>query len=385
MKTGIDLYKESTAIRNTYKILPFQGVWSWLTGKDIPGRKALWKSSSIEMICWSISWIVVGTLLIYLSLNSNMSSIIKFILYLVGVLFSTSGARYIVATIIHQGVHGNLLSTKSRNRVICEILSTIFITQPYDSYRQFHIYEHHGKDFSTTEDKDLAAVYKLGFEPGKTKKQLYINLFLTLFSPYFHFSYFYGRIKSNLIGVPVYRFIMTIVYFLFLGYLAWWMGMMNFVLFIIIPYIIVYQIASLLQLMTEHVWLLRRENETILHSHIKNSLGRFCGSPCPESFSLKYSLQWIIWAFKHLFYHLPVRMLIVQGSLICHDWHHRVSNIKEWYDYTRLREINAEKLAKEGKYDYTEFWGFYNCLDHVLTMLSNSEPIDVNNLKYRLN
>ncbi|WP_340622317.1 fatty acid desaturase [Xenorhabdus siamensis] len=349
MKTGIDLYKESTAIRNTYKILPFQGVWSWLTGKDIPGRKALWKSNSIEMICWSISWIVVGTLLIYLSLNNNMSSLIKFILYLVGVLFSTSGARYIVATIIHQGVHGNLLSTKSRNRVICEILSTIFITQPYDSYRQFHIYEHHGKDFSTTEDKDLAAVYKLGFEPGKTKKQLYINLFLTLFSPYFHFSYFYGRIKSNLI------------------------------------YIIVYQIASLLQLMTEHVWLLRRENETILHSHIKNSLGRFCGSPCPESFSLKYSLQWILWAFKHLFYHLPVRMLIVQGSLICHDWHHRVSNIKEWYDYTRLREINAEKLAKEGKYDYTEFWGFYNCLDHVLTMLSNSEPIDVNNLKYRLN
>ncbi|MGJ0636750.1 fatty acid desaturase [Xenorhabdus bovienii] len=385
MKTGIDFYSESTTIRNTYKILPFQGLWSWLTGKDIPNRKSLWKSSSIEMICWSISWVVVGTLVIYFALNSELTLPVKIIIYLIGVLFSTSGARYIVATIIHQGVHGNLLSTQTRNKIICEILSTILITQPYSSYRQFHIYEHHGKDFSTIEDKDLAAIYKLGFTPGKSKKQLYLNLLLTLFSPYFHLSYLYGRIKSNLIGVPVYRFIMTIIQFLFLGYLAWFIGIIPFVLFIIVPYVIVYQIASLLHLITEHVWLLRQKKETVRDSHINNSLGRFCGSPCPKSFALRYWLSWIIWAIKHLFYHLPVRMLVLQGSLICHDWHHRTSSIKEWYDYTVLREANAEKLAKEGKYDYIEFWGFHNCLNYVLTMISNAEPVEVSNLKYRLN
>ncbi|OTA18257.1 hypothetical protein Xvie_00075 [Xenorhabdus vietnamensis] len=385
MKTGNDAYKESTEIRDTYRILPFQGIWTWLTGKDIINRKPLWKSNSIEMIFWSISWVVVGTSFIYLALTSQMSLLSAIITYSIGVLFSASGARYIVATIIHQGVHGNLLSNQTSNKILCEIFSTILITQPYDSYRRFHIYEHHGKDFSTMEDKDLAAIYKLGFVPGKSKKQLYINLFLTLLSPYFHISYFFGRIKSNLIGVPKYRFVMTIIQLLILSYLAWHIGIVYFILFIIVPYIIVYQIASLLHLMTEHVWLLRKEKETIRDSHINNSVGRFCGSPCPNSFALKYWPQWIVWAIVHLFYHLPVRMLIVQGSLVCHDWHHRVSSIKEWYNYAALREANAKKLAKEGQYDYTEFWGFHNCLDYVLTMISHGEPVEIGDLKYRLN
>ncbi|WFQ79543.1 hypothetical protein PXH59_18630 [Xenorhabdus sp. SF857] len=385
MKTGTDVYKESTVIRDTYRILPFQGIWTWLTGKDIPDRKPLWRSNSIEMIFWSISWVIIGILLIYWALNGQMALLPSIIVYLIGVLFSVSGARYVVATIIHQGVHGNLLSNQTSNKILCEVLSTILITQPYDSYRQFHIYEHHGKDFSTVEDKDLAAIYKLGFIPGKSKKQLYINLFLTLLSPYFHMSYLSGRIKSNLIGVPKYRLVMTIIQLLILSYMIWNIGIVSFILFIIIPYVIVYQIVSLLHLITEHVWLLRREKETIRDSHVNNSIGRFCGSSCPNSFTLRYWPQWIMWAVAHLFYHLPVRMLILQGSLVCHDWHHRVSSVKEWYNYAALREVNAIKLAKEGKYDYTEFWGFHNSLDYVLTMISYGEPVKVRDLKYRLN
>ncbi|WP_323856009.1 hypothetical protein [Xenorhabdus koppenhoeferi] len=385
MKTGNEVYKESTDIRNTYRILPFQGAWTWLTGKDIPDRKPLWKSSSIEMIFWSLSWIVVGTLLIHWSLTSEMSLLFTIVIYAIGVLFSASGARYVVATIIHQGVHGNLLSIQTGNKILCEIFSTILITQPYDSYRKFHIYEHHGKDFSTIEDKDLAAIYKLGFIPGKSKNRLYLNLLLTLLSPYFHLSYFIGRIKSNLVGVPKYRFIMTIIQLMVLGYLIWYLGIVSFLLMIVVPYVIVYQIASLLHLITEHVWLLRKEKETIRDSHINNSLGRFCGSPCPKSFALKYWPQWVVWSITHLFYHLPIRMLVVQGSLVCHDWHHRVSSVKDWYNYAALREANAEKLAEEGSYDYTEFWGFHNCLDYVLTMINQADLVEISDLKYRLN
>ncbi|MEQ2025188.1 hypothetical protein ABLB84_05240 [Xenorhabdus szentirmaii] len=385
MKTGNNTYKESMTIRDTYRILPFQGVWTWLTGKDIPDRKPLWKSNSIEMIFWSISWMIIGTLFIYWAVTSQISLFSSIIIYSIGVLFASSGARYVVATIVHQGVHGNLLSTQTGNKILCEILSTVLITQPYDSYRQFHIYEHHGKDFSTTEDKDLAAIYKLGFLPGKSKKQLYLNLFLTLLSPYFHLSYFWGRIKSNLVGVPKYRLLMTIIQLFALGYLAWHIGIMLFFLFIIIPYVIVYQIASLLHLITEHVWLLRREKETIRDSHINNSLARFCGSPCPGSFAVKCWPQWIMWSVRHLFYHLPIRMLVVQGSLVCHDWHHRMSSVKDWYNYAARREVSAAKLAEEGHYDYTEFWGFHHSLDYVLTMISDAEPVTVSNLKYRLN
>ncbi|MBD2822544.1 hypothetical protein ID852_18045 [Xenorhabdus sp. 42] len=92
MKTGNNTYKESTTIRDTYRILPFQGVWTWLTGKDIPDRKPLWKSNSIEMIFWSISWMIIGTLFIYWAVTSQISLFFSIIIYSIGVLFASSGA-----------------------------------------------------------------------------------------------------------------------------------------------------------------------------------------------------------------------------------------------------------------------------------------------------
>ena len=120
-----------------------------------------------------------------LSLSSLSNNYWSVLIYIVGVLLLASGARYVVATIIHHGVHGHLYKSQRLNKIICEILSTLFIVQPYTSYRQFHVYEHHGKKFPTVDDKDLAAIYKLGFVPGKSKSVLYLNLFVKLFSPFF--------------------------------------------------------------------------------------------------------------------------------------------------------------------------------------------------------
>jgi hypothetical protein len=53
-------YHHSTDIRKSYEILPLQGVWSWLTGKEILGRKPLWESNSSELIFWSVLWIFIG-------------------------------------------------------------------------------------------------------------------------------------------------------------------------------------------------------------------------------------------------------------------------------------------------------------------------------------
>lgn len=38
-------YHQSTEIRKSYEILPLQGIWSWLTGKEQLGRKPLWESN----------------------------------------------------------------------------------------------------------------------------------------------------------------------------------------------------------------------------------------------------------------------------------------------------------------------------------------------------
>lgn len=385
MKGVIRDWEKSTSIRNTYNALPFQGVWTWLTGKEIAGRKTLWRSSSTEMICWALGWVFGGLVMMMLSLPGLSNNYWSLLSYIVGVVFCASGARYAVATIIHHGVHGHLYKSQRLNKAVCEVLSTLFIVQPYTSYRQFHVYEHHGKKFSTVDDKDLAAIYKLGFVPGKSKSILYLNLFAKLYSPVFHLSFLYGRIKSNLMGVPLYRFAMSALWIGFLAGMAWRYGAGVFFLLVIVPLVLVYQAASLLHLLTEHVWLLRKEGETVRDSHIKNCHGRFCGAPCPSSFTIAKTPQWLAWTVAHLFYHLPVRMLVVQGSLVCHDWHHRHGSVRQWFDYAALREASAQKLFREGKYDYVDIWGLHNCLDYVFEMISASAEVDTENLEYRLN
>ncbi|MEW5559204.1 hypothetical protein AB1287_02900 [Enterobacter asburiae] len=385
MRRPVKGYHQSTEIRRSYEILPLQGVWTWLTGKELPERKPLWQSSSTEMVMWSLSWVALGVALTTLSAMHIQNTAGQILCWLVGALFSVSGARYIVATIIHHGVHGHLYKSQKVNKALCEVLSTLFIVQPYESYRQFHVYEHHGREFSTFEDKDLAAIYQLGFTPGKTKPALYARLLLTLISPKFHLVFLYGRVKSNLVGVPFYRLMMTLVWFATLGVLGYFAGPLGTLLILLMPFIVLYQMASLMHLLTEHVWRVRQEGESVRDSHINNCLARFCGSKCPPDFSVKHWGHWGQWVAMHLFVHLPCRMLFVQGSLVCHDWHHRHGSVRQWYDYARLRELHAQKLSAQERYDYIDIWGVHNALDYVLNSLSESPEIEIDTLAYRLN
>lgn len=384
MRRPVKGYHQSTEIRRSYEILPLQGVWTWLTGKELPDRKSLWQSNSTERVLWSLSWVAVGVLFTSLALVVQPLAL-QIFCWIVGALFATSGARYVVATIIHHGVHGHLYKSQKVNKALCEVLSTLFIVQPYESYRQFHVYEHHGREFSTFDDKDLAAIYQLGFTPGKTKAALYGRLLWTLVSPKFHLVFFYGRVKSNLVGVPFYRLMMTLVWFGALVLMGYLMGIAATALVLILPFVVLYQMASLIHLLTEHVWLVRKEGESVRDSHINNCLARFCGSKCPPDFSIKQWGRWTKWAAMHLFVHLPCRMLFVQGSLVCHDWHHRYGSVRQWYDYARLREIHASKLSAEQRYDYIDIWGVHNALDYVLSSLSNGAEVEIENLEYRLN
>ncbi|MGE6177995.1 hypothetical protein [Aeromonas salmonicida] len=380
-------YHQSTEIRKSYEILPLQGIWSWLTGKEQLGRKPLWESNSSELIVWSLLWVVIGLWLTSLAVFYAQSLSAYIVLYIAGALFSTAGARYIVATIIHHGVHGHLYQSQKMNKALCEVLSTLLIVQPYESYRQFHVYEHHGRAFSTFEDKDLAAIYQLGFTPGKSKTELYAHLFLTLISPKFHLVFFYGRLKSNLVGVPPYRLVMTLIWWAALAGMSILLGTSATILILLLPFVVFYQMTSLLHLLTEHVWIVRGEGESVRESHINNSLARFCGEICPKSFAPKYIGHWAKWLAMHLLVHLPCRMLIVQGSLVCHDWHHRYGTVRQWYDYAKLREIHAHKLSIEERYDYHDIWGVHNALDYVFSSLSRQERSELQTarLTYRLN
>jgi hypothetical protein len=334
--------KTSQQVRESYRKLPFQAFWTWLTGKELVGRKPMWRSTSIEALTWSLIWLFGGFFGSIYILQNDVNPL----LLIATTIFSVSGARYVVATIIHQGVHNSLFISPKLNKVACEILSTILIVQPFDSYKQFHIDEHHEDAFSTVEDKDLAALYKLGFKPNESVKGMKINLFLTCISPKFHILYLWGRIKSNFVGLPTYRLVMSVLWLCSLSSIAVNLGASTFALAIVIPMTIIYQICSILHLLTEHVWIIRKDGMSIEQSHISHCLGRFSGQPTPANSGsiLKQSFNWIVWFTAHAIYHLPVRMLVLQGTLTVHDWHHRFGGHPDWANTIHHREKHVQKL-----------------------------------------
>ncbi|MFC0398249.1 fatty acid desaturase [Paraburkholderia rhizosphaerae] len=301
---------------------------------------------------------------------------------------TVSGARYIVATIIHHGVHHAVFRSRRANQIMCEILSTVLIVQPFDSYRKFHVHEHHGRAFSTMDDQDLAAIYTLGLTPGTPVATLKLRLAWQCISPLFHVRFLWGRVKCNLLSAPAYRVAMTVVWFAALIALANALSWPVFAVSIALPLTTLYQICSLLHLITEHAWVLRVAGQSVRDSHIDNSHARFCGRmlPSPQLTAAASLYAWTTWTLEHLLIHLPARLLIVQGSLIAHDWHHRSGADRRWPNAIQQREADVQKELANGACTYRDIWGVHHALHEVLQRISDAPaPEATERLRYRLN
>lgn len=382
---NLENIKKSHEIRESYSSLPFQGFWSWLTGKELLGRVTSISHTPVTALFWSTLWFIGG---IASSISVIESSVSNWFL-LITTLFSVAGARYIVATMIHQAVHNSLFDSPLLNRVYSELFSTVLIVQPFDSYRQFHVEEHHSDAFSTMDDKDLSALYKLGFKPGKSLSEMKVRLMVLCLSPVFHIQYLWGRLKSNFIGTPVYRKFMTVFWLASLSIIAQSMGFNTFVITIALPFTVIYQICSLLHLLTEHTWIIKAQGAESEQAHIDNCLGRFSGRMLPKTTGkpIQDVVNRAIWGLEHLFYHLPIRMLVLQGTLTVHDWHHRFGAHPDWVNTIQLREEEVQKQLNSGTCDYVDIWGFHNVIEYVLKSVSEADELQESdmNYTYRLN
>ncbi|WP_124383922.1 fatty acid desaturase [Ralstonia sp. SET104] len=374
----------STEIRASYQRLPFQRFWTWLTGKALPGESPARLVHPVEPVIWSLIWFLGGVLASIFVLLSKASVL----WLLLSMVFTVAGARYVVATIIHHGVHLAVFRGERANRILCEVLSTLTIVQAFDSYRQFHVHEHHGRDFSTMGDQDLAAIYTLGLRPGVAVARMRLILAWQCISPVFHLRYLWGRLKANFIGVPAYRLVMSCVWAACLCWLASLIGWGVLAIAVLLPLTVLYQICSLLHLVTEHAWVLRETGETVRSSHVNNSHGRFCGSPTPANtlHGVRWMRAWVYWGLVHLLVHLPARLLVVQGSLIVHDWHHRAGADRGWPNAIQSREQMIQIEMARGLYTYRDIWGIHHVIEEVLRRISEAQVIEVTDeLRYRLN
>jgi hypothetical protein len=182
-------------------------------------------------------------------------------------------------------------------------------------------------------------------------------------SPRFHWLFFKARLVSNYVTAPLHRRLMSWAWLGFVLTVATLTNSFDMLLVSwVIPLTFFYHNAALLQFCSEHLWLGKIGSR---------SIGRFCGEATPTVSFRESPLAWVAWVFRMVFYHLPVRVAILPGTLPVHDYHHRHASKKDWVNeiYHRQREIES------GAEGYVDIWGLHNALDYVFEHLSNTPAV----------
>jgi fatty acid desaturase len=352
--------------------LPFTPFWVFLSGKEILGRKRAWEPQNWHYMAAAIVWLVVGVAAVVWALrNGGWPSVPA---YIAGMILIVGGARYFVATNIHMMAHHLMFREPATNHWWGEIFSTIFLIQAIDRYRGDHL-AHHGKIFATLEDGDAVMVLRLGFAPGKTPRELWMNLFRLCISPNFHMKFLFGRLKENLVLCPRYRAAMTLGWFAILGVIGYAFGFAILFSVYILPIFLLIQVPALIQLLCEHIYISADMSPRARHKLLSN--GRYCGVPLPQwsGSYFGYAAAFMTWTLRIAFVELPARITIFQGSLPEHDWHHRHPGSRQWANGRMLREeeLRAEIVSK-GQTEFLEVWGSIEIVDRVLRSMSRAAP-----------
>lgn len=350
-----------------------QEIFTWITGKPYEHQQPLIKQTASGYLLLALIELALGTMGSCFILKS---SFILFYLFLpVTFLLTVGGARILETTIIHQCVHLNFYESSSvKNRFLAELLSTIIGTEHFDGYYDNHVRKHHNrKAFATFEDPAFKLILKLGFYPGRSKREYWACLVKAIFSPDFHLSLLKERLISNFLISPLYRRVMSIIWIA--GCFSLVFATENLVTFLIVwvfPLTLLHNISALLHALTEHVWGYEDEKETQKVVYLRRTCGRFCGELPPDIRFIQNPLSWFYWGTKLFLIHLPIRLACWVGEVPEHDYHHRHAHDKNWVNgaYARQRELEAN--CPGFPEPYTEVWGIFAALDRVFETLSQS-------------
>ncbi|WP_293265037.1 fatty acid desaturase [Neptunomonas sp.] len=353
--------------RHRFENYPFQFLWVFLSGKEIINRKRFFKPSSITHLWTAFIYLAVGAIGVAVFLESK-----NIVYLLLSQLFIVGGSRYMITTNMHMMSHGVFFNKKKIDFIFCEVLTTVFFVQSCQNYRADHL-NHHGKSFGSTEDGDAQQVVDLGFVSGKSKAQLWLHLLVLCVSPLFHFQSLKSRFIDNFWLCSNTRKVMSVSWLLILGIGADYIGFEWLFWAYLFPVLFLCQIATLLQLICEHIWI--STTLTPKQCHVQLTNGRYCGTefPSTKSWTPLFLFDCCIWLLRNILIELPIRIAVFQGTVPSHDWHHQFCGSRKWPDSAMLREEHIQKqLAEKGVSTYTEIWGTIEIIDNVFTHISQS-------------
>lgn len=367
----------SLAVRRGYEIFPrwTSGVWTWLTGKALPGQRPLIDPGPWGYLATALVPLAAGSALsAWAVLAPSRWSLPAIVL---GWMLALNGARKMALTCAHQCAHARFTGDKRLDRAVNQAITILLFTQDAMTYHHDHTEVHHGaKTFATRTDPVLSFIEQQGFHPGMPARTLWRRMWLTLVSPRFHLSYFWSRTRHNIIVPSGWRRAAGLLYaaawvaFALLVHDGWKVALVSFA----VPIVFLYQIAAFLELLCEHDWL--RPDEPGLPARMRratHSWARFCGAPVPRSGG---AAAWARWTAAMLFFHLPMRLFVLTGDAPQHDYHHRFVSTTEWTvaAYARQRDIDG---GHPGQPPYSEFWGLHTALAYVFEQLSRRRASEI--------
>ena len=371
---------DSYGIRESYRIFPrfTQPFFTWLTGKPLKGDNSYFQFHICFYFFCPILMVISGVFFSLVIISNNYNLLYLFFTWII----SISGARLISLTIRHQCVHSNFTRNKKLDMLLADIATSFIYRQSAHAYKIDHIPHHHSrKVLAGINDSHVNMQIRYGFVPGMSKKELWISLIKLIFSPAFQLKHSFARIKNNFYNPPLFRKMFSWIT------LSFWIVMFisfssNYIEFIhnitlsfIIPLFILCNISVILELIVEHPYFDYdiTTNLTSNKVYATKCWAIFCGEAIPKKHKNIFIniFRWLIWIIKMLF-HLVIRLTILPGDIVTHDFHHRHPYSKEWRNYTYARQKDLEK-ADPNWPPYTEIWGLFNALNASFLHLSKAK------------
>ena len=369
-------------VRETMKqALPefVQPALTWVTGKPYAGQKPFHRNAFSHILS-ALAALGVGISLSWLGLPLGGSALL---LEPTGWVLSTYGARKLRLTIMHFCSHNAVLTSRAANFALGEAISILTLSLNFLKYQWQHIRIHHGPELLQPVDETYEFVVNFcGFKPGMSVPALWQHLWKTLFSPVFHLRYLGQRLrgcfladdpKHNALALAVWLAIATLITLTHSG--------LAFGLAYGVPITVLFQISSLLQNLVEHRWPVppqlgqkpRRERGELT---VAVFLGEATPQLAADATLIQKALAWIRWTLRMLFYHLPVRALVMMADISSHDFHHRHPGSKDWPNYIFARQADLEAGSPGWPEPYQETWGLLEAIDETFKSLSQQPPLE---------
>lgn len=324
-----------------------------------------WLSGFMLLACGGA--MLIGMSLLFTLLGLGLS--------LLGALGSIGRLRRLVVGHVHEATHGIVTKfyrargdSKSKARrktgLILDLGTILTFSQNGQDYRREHSRHHTKEKLGTLRDPDGFVLKTWGLWPGHVDN-LRLALLSRALNPMWHMRFFLARAKSNIFRGRPYRRITGLTALSAMIGSAFIMPLPVWIAMVFIPFGPGYQIASMLQVITEHPYGFSGPAKT-LDELAERTWERIPYDPMPLVGSAAPLREWLLWSAR-LPGHIASRLTVLDDTMIAHGYHHLAWPVgrpfEDWWN-TSARFVEAYQTgALPAGFDGRIVWGLGEAID----------------------